>query len=449
MSAKNAPLYSEIAIAEDVARKHATTWRFCENGPGWLCWDGVRWVGDQSAVQVHDAVREAVKRAAAALKDDDAADSNPESRTRQARRLAASPTVQGVQRMLRGMSALSITVDALDADPLKLNTPAGIVDLMSGKMLPHAPAALQTKLTSYSPEGAAPRWSRFLVETFGEDPALLAYVQRMAGYFLTGETREQTFWFALGGGGNGKSVFFDTLRAVMGSYARVAPAETFMATTSAQHPADVAALVGARLVLANETEDGARLAESRIKQLTGGDRVTARLMRQNFFEFTPQFKLVIIGNHLPALRNVDDAMRRRLHVLPFTRKPAVPDRNLPQALASEGNGILKWAVDGLVAYRRDGLAPPPVVLAATDMYFEDEDVVSQWLKEHYERAAGFTETIGTSELHLCWRNWCEQNGASPGTIKWLSSALIARGFIKSQHPRNRRWGFSGLFRRNG
>jgi len=443
-----APRYSEIAIAETIAREHADDWRYCKDGPGWMCWNGIRWSSALAETRVRDSIREAVKQAATDLADDTDGDPDADARSRQARRLAASPTITGVERILRDMSVLAIRVDELDADPALLNTLGGVVDLQSGALMPHEPGRLLTKLTRCSPGGLAPRWQQFLVEAFGDDPALLAYVQRMVGYFLTGEIREHTFWFALGAGGNGKSVFFDTLRNVLGDYAGVAPTETFMASARDHHSTDVASLIGLRLVLASETEEGSYLAESRIKQLTGGDRVKARFLYQNFIEFTPQFKLVIVGNHVPSLRNVDAAMRRRLHVIQFNRTPATPDPHLPEKLAAEGDGILGWAIDGLKAYRLHGLAPPAGVVAASNQYFEDEDTVAAWLAERYEIRAGKMEVVGTSVLYTCWADWCRQNGAQPNTLKWLSRALVGRGLSKGKHPSERRIGFFGLERRS-
>jgi putative DNA primase/helicase len=193
------------------------------------------------------------------------------------------------------------------------------------------------------------------------DADLAAYIQRWAGYMLTGETREHAFLCVVGPGGNGKSLLVNVLSHVLGDYAATAPMETFMATTGDRHPTDMAGLRGARLVAAQETEAGRALAEAKIKALTGGDRISARFMRGDFFEFTPAFKLVMVGNHRPVIRNPDHALRRRLHLLPLTFKPTKPDPALFDALKDEAAGVLRWAVDGCREWQAKGLGMPAAV----------------------------------------------------------------------------------------
>ena len=194
-----------------------------------------------------------------------------------------------------------------------------------------------TKLTAVAPAPTAdcPRWLAFLDETTGGDADLIRFLQQWCGYCLTGETREHALVFVHGGGGNGKSVFLNTITRIMHDYATTAAMDTFTASKFDKHPTDLAMLRGARLVTASETEEGRAWAEARVKQMTGGDPITARFMRQDFFTFFPNFKLFIIGNHKPVLQNVDDAAKRRFNIVPFTRKPEKPDRELETKLAGE------------------------------------------------------------------------------------------------------------------
>ena len=217
----------------------------------------------------------------------------------------------------------------------------------------------------------------------------------MVGYCLTGVTSEHALFFLYGTGANGKSVFVSTLAAILGDYATIAAMDMFMATTGDRHPTDMAGLRGARMVSSIETEQGRRWAESKLKALTGGDRITARFMRQDFFEFTPQFKLLVAGNHKPAIRNVDEAMRRRLHMIPFTVTipPAKRDQRLQDRLLAERDGILAWAVQGCLEWQRVGLRPPAAVKAATDEYFEAEDALGRWMAEGCVRGANLTATV--------------------------------------------------------
>ena len=195
------------------------------------------------------------------------------------------------------------------------------INLITGKPTPHIPTDYCTKVAGAQPDGIGhcPRWRTFLDQVTGGDTELAAYLQRVAGYCLTGHTSEHALFFLYGTGANGKSVFVNTLAGIMGDYAVTAPMDTFTESRNERHPTEIAMLRGARLVTASETQAGRNWNEALIKVLTGGDRVRARFMRQDFFEFTPQFKLMISGNHKPALRNVDEAIRRRLHLIPFYR----------------------------------------------------------------------------------------------------------------------------------
>ena len=251
---------------------------------------------------------------------------------------------------------------------------------------------------------------------------------RVVGYCLTGVTSEHALFFLYGTGANGKSVFVSTIAAILGDYATTAAMDMFMATTGDRHPTDMAGLRGARMVSSIETEQGRRWAESKLKALTGGDRITARFMRQDFFEFTPQFKLLVAGNHKPAIRNVDEAMRRRLHLIPFTVTipPARRDQRLQDKLLAERDGILAWAVQGCLEWQRVGLRPPAAVNAATAEYFEAEDALGRWLAEGCLRGANLTAT--SAALFAAWKSWAEANGEFVGSAAFATSCpRVARG----------------------
>ena len=239
--------------------------------------------------------------------------------------LASAKTVSAIERLAKSDRRIAATIDQWDADPWLLNTPDGVVDLRTGTLRAHRASDYMTKITVAGPGGACPIFLRFLDRITGSDPELVAYLRRALGYALTGITREHALFFGYGTGANGKSVLLSTVAGILGDYHKTAPIETFTASNVDRHPTDLAMLRGARLVTATETEEGRQWAESRIKTLTGGDRVSARFMRQDFFEFTPQFKLFIAGNHRPGLRSVDEAIRRRFHLVPFA--VTIPLRN--------------------------------------------------------------------------------------------------------------------------
>jgi putative DNA primase/helicase len=292
-----------------------------------------------------------------------------------------------------------------------------------------------TKITAAGTGGNCRLWRQFLHRITEGDDDLVRFLQRMCGYALTGSTRDQALFFLHGGGANGKSVFMNTVAHILGDYYRAAPIETFTVSTMERHPTDLAGLRGARLVSAVETEEGRAWAESRIKMLTGGDVVSARGMRQDFFEYSPQFKLAIVGNHRPSLRSVDEAIRRRFHLIPFalTIPKAERDPKLMEKLKEEWPGILGWMVEGALEWQRRGLAPPRAVVQATAEYLSAEDSFGAWLDTECDRvpAAATKATV----LFALWKQWSEDAGERCGSMKSFAAALQARGFI-SRHTRN-------------
>jgi putative DNA primase/helicase len=277
-------------------------------------------------------------------------------------------------------------------------------------------------------------WRTFLKRVTADDVDLQNYLQRVAGYCLTGHTSEHAIFFLHGTGANGKSVFVNTLVGMMGDYAITAPMEVFVESKTDRHPTELAMLRGARLVVASETQAGRHWNEARIKTLTGGEKIPARFMRGDFFEFTPQFKLMISGNHKPSLRNVDEAMRRRLHLIPFTVTISVKERDkrLADKLKAEWPGILQWATDGCLEWRRVGLQPPEAVQRATQDYLENEDDILLWVIDRcVEEAVARTSS---SELYASWKDWAEKTGrkGGAGSQKVFSQALQDKGYQKDK-----------------
>ncbi|GEP59464.1 phage/plasmid primase, P4 family [Reyranella soli] len=298
-----------------------------------------------------------------------------------------------------------------------------------------------TKQTAVAPDGdmPIPEWTTYLDRVTGSDKELQAYLQRVAGYCLTGSIEEHAMFFLYGSGSNGKTIFIITLAGILGDYAKTAPISTFMASKSEQHPTDLAGLQGARLVVANETDKGRRWDEAKIKMITGGDAVSARFMRQDFFTFTPQFKLLISGNHKPRLSSVDDAMRRRFHLVPFT--VTIPekerDTKLGEKLKAEWAGIFHWMIEGCREWQRIGLKPPAKVIAATANYFEEQDTIGRWMEDCCVDDPN--EQCARTALFKSWERWAKANNEFVGRPAVFYDELEKQGFEPAKVDGERRY----------
>jgi putative DNA primase/helicase len=361
-----------------------------------------------------------------------------------AKLIASARTVAAVERLSRADQRLAASIGDWDADVWACNTPIGTVDLCTGRIRPHKPADLITKIGGVAPDDtcATPVWHKFLARVTDNQLELISFLQRVAGYSLTGLTREHALFFLYGVGANGKTTFLNAITACAGEYHRTAPIETFTASPTDRHPTDLAGLCGARLVTAVETEEGRRWAESKIKSLTGGDKVSARFMRQDFFEYTPQFKLIIAGNHKPGLRSVDEAIRRRFNLIPFTVTipPEERDPDLPTKLKAELPGIMAWMIQGCLEWQRIGLTPPKIVTDATAAYLESEDAITAWIEECGQRNPNAWER--SSDLYASWAAWAQRSGEHAGSLKRFLGTIETKGLTLERHKDGR--GFRGL-----
>ena len=423
------PEFSDEALALRFADRHKERLRFVAAWGRWLIWDGQAWRFDET-LRVFDLARTICRDASSECNS-----------LKIAATIASAKTVAAVERLAKADRRHAATSIQWDADPWLLNTPGGVVDLRTGRTRAHDPRDCMTKIAAVAPGGDCPLWRRFLARITNHDGELQAFIQRFLGYCLTGITREHAMAFGYGTGANGKGTCLNTVTGIMGGYATTAPVETFTASPTDRHPTDLAMLRGARLVTAQETEEGRRWAESRIKALTGGDPITARFMRQDFFTFQPAFKLFIAGNHKPGLRGVDEAIRRRLNMIPFTVTIPAAERDpeLVEKLKAEWSGILQWMIDGCLDWQSEGLAQPAAVVMATADYLETEDALGQWMSDR-------CNTFGwgsSGSLFASWRQWAEAAGEFVGSQKRFSQALEARG-LKPHRGTGGTKGFMGL-----
>lgn len=426
------PAFSDEALALGFAERHRHDLRFVAGWGKWLFWDGTRWQVDDT-LAAFDRARRICREAAVKC-----------GTARIASNLASAKTVAAVVSLARADRRLAATVDQWDVDPWLLNTPAGVIDLRTGERRANRKSDYITKMVAVAPGGACPLWLKFLDRITGGDPELQDFLQRLVGYSLTGVTREHAMFFVHGRGGNGKSVFIEAIAGVMGDYHRTAPIETFTTSAVDRHPTELAGLRGARLVTATETEEGRSWAESRIKTLTGGDKIAARFMRMDFFEFSPQFKLMIAGNHKPGLRSVDEAIRRRFYFVPFnvTISEAERDLQLGERIEAEFPGILAWAIEGCLAWQRLGLAPPAVVRNATAEYLKSEDLVAAWIDECCDGDPN--AWASSNDLFTSWRAFADRSGEQRNNMKWFREKLEARGIKHKRGAGTGRAGYQGL-----
>jgi len=418
--------FSEDALAVEFARRYANELRFTTSTGQWHIWNGHYWEEDSTCLVI-ERIRQICRAEGSACKD-------PHLK----RRLASHRTINAVERLARTDPDIAVRADRWDRNPWLLNTPGGVVDLRTGRTCPGDRQDNLTMCTAVGPSGECPLWHSFLSKITDGDHELQLFLQRISGYALSGSTQEHALFFLYGTGANGKSVFLNTLSGLMGEYARTAPMGAFSATRNERHPTELAGLKGARLVTATETEEGRYWDEPKIKAITAGDPISARLMRQDFREYLPQFKVMIAGNHKPGLRNINEAMIRRLHFIPLLKTIPISQRDLRlfEKLHSEWPGILQWMINGCLAWQMEGLNPPQLVREATATYLESEDLVGQWLAEccNFEPAA----SSATGELFRNYSAWCQMRSQNPRSHRSFSLELEARGFALARSNRQRR-----------
>lgn len=462
----------------------------------WIGWDGSRWSDDAFATIAHAAaqrVAQTYHQKAEALekqaKDEALSEEERARITKTARSVGGWAAHCRNKKAIDNMIALAakdgrITVPAADLDKDKwlLGVQNGVVDLRTGNLRPAGRDELVTKHCSvhFDPAAAAPRFIQFVAEVTGDPlpvefdadgqpieasvgkfrprPDLADYLQRMLGYCITGSTVEHKMIICVGAGSNGKNVLLDVVQEIVGDYCKTLAPEALMATrhdADAERPSPtLASLAGARMAISAESREGQRLDVALVKRHTGGGFLSARLMRENTFRFEITHKLVLMTNHKPSLDHLDDAMRGRLHLVPFDRtwnRPGVPDRDpslpdgdkgLMDALRAEGPGILAWLVRGALAYAKHGLEPPAAVKAMTKEYFAEQDPVGRWLagydKCHPKDGAGATDLFNAYQQ---WRRDVDaEGGKGPTSVKGFAKALETNGCVKIKTKTDNRYG---------
>jgi len=417
---------TDTGNAERLVARYGQIIRFNWGRNVWHVWSGRHWEEDRTG-QMGQLAKETVRGI-----PQEAQGLEGESYTKVLKWAAASESAGKRAAMIdlaRSEPGIPVRPHELDADPWLLNVANGTLDLRTGDLHPHHPNDLITRLIDVpcDPNAPCPTFLSFLSDIFEGNRELIGYVQRIVGYSLTGSIREQMVIIGYGSGSNGKSTLNGTLRRLLGDYAADADADSFMERKSDAIREDIAALDGVRLVAASETSDGKRLSEALVKKMTGGERLRARRLYENGYEFVPQFKVWLSTNHRPQIVGTEHAIWRRIRLIPFnvTISDENRDRDLPEKLEAELPGILAWAVRGCLEWQRIGEAPPAIVIEATDNYRRDMDIIGDWLEDRCELRPGIRDT--PKALYADYVAYCELTGETPIKQRTFGTRLTERG----------------------
>ncbi|MEK4745859.1 phage/plasmid primase, P4 family [Bacillus sp. FSL R9-9481] len=421
---------TELGNAERIAYEYGHVIKFV-NDIGWFIWDGKRWRIDNKK----EIERITAKVLRGLNKSED------ESETKWARmcerRNVRMNSIKDLMPLVPGERA------EFDKHKYLLNVENGIVDLKTGKLQQHARELGLTKITNITFDESAkcPTWLTFLDQIFLGDKSLIEYMQRLIGYSLTGDISEQIMMFLVGGGSNGKSTFINIIKDIMGDYGKQAKSDTFIKKKESGANNDIARLVGSRFVSAIESEEGEKLADSFVKQITGGEPVLARFLRQEFFEFIPEFKVFFTTNHKPIIGGLDEGIWRRVKLIPFNLNlPAHKrDKRLPEKLSLEMPGILNWAIEGCMKWQQDGLKEPKVVAEATGKYKDDMDILAPFLDEvcYVDERENESIMIEAKELYNTYERWCLNSGERSLGNRSFYRMLETKGFGKTKGTGNK------------
>ena len=429
---------TDLANSERLVERHASDLRYVAATRQWHVWDGRRWQTDDTG----EVERRAKDTARAIYREAEAATSVARRKELAAHavRSEAAAKIAAMITLAQSDARLALRAEDLDAEPWLLNVSNGTIDLRTGALRPHRREDLMTKLApvAYDPAARLELFDAFLFQTFGGDAELVRYVQKAAGYGLCGDTREEVIFIAHGPTGGGKTTLAEALRAALGDYAATADPETFLTShrDGGAPRADIARLHRRRLVVGVEVDQGRHMAEGLVKQLTGGDTVVARHLYHDHFEFRPQFKLWIFANDAPRVRDDDDAVWRRLRLVPFTH-PVPREQRDPQVKIAlrdpkvGGPAVLAWAVAGCLLWQREGLGIPPVIESATQSYREAQDPVADFVAECCLVEEGAWVTA--EEIYAAYSAWAKAAGERhPLSKKGFSNRLERHGFAAAK-----------------
>ncbi|PFW04145.1 DNA primase [Bacillus thuringiensis] len=421
---------TELGNAERIAYEYGHVIKFV-NDIGWFIWDGKRWKIDNK--------KEIERITAKVLRSLNKSEDESEMKWARMceRRNVRMNSIKDLMPLVPGER------QEFDKHKFLFNVENGVVDLKTGKLQQHDRELKLTKITNivFDENAKCPEWLNFLDQIFLGDKTLIEYMQRLIGYSLTGDISEQIMMFLVGGGSNGKSTFINTIKDLMGDFGRQAKSDTFIKKKESGANNDIARLVGSRFVSAIESEEGEKLADSFVKQITGGEPVLARFLRQEFFEFIPEFKVFFTTNHKPIIGGLDEGIWRRVKLIPFNLSlPAHKrDKRLPEKLSLEMPGILNWAIEGCMKWQQDGLKEPKVVAEATGKYKDDMDILAPFLDEvcYVDERENESVMIEAKELYNTYERWCFNSGERSLGNRSFYRMLETKGFGKTKGTGNK------------
>jgi putative DNA primase/helicase len=428
---------TELGYARRLIAKHGGELRYVVPWNRWLIWNGSQWIPDSDGY-VQRCMKLIARDVHTALIRSGNDEKDPAIRA--AKKAESSSGVKGALTLAATEPEIAIVPEQLDAYPYFLNCRNGIVDLRTGELRGHDPALLLTKITggSYVRGTAGPEFAKFF-ERIQPSEEMRVFIRRLLGLSLEGKVTAHILPIFYGDGANGKSTLTDAVMNALGDYADAGDPDLLRARTFDAHPTGVADLHGRRLVLIHESDAGHRLAEGTVKRLTGGDRLKARRMREDFWSFEPSHTFVMLTNHKPIVGGTDEGIWRRLRLVPFeTVIPAAErDENLGARLAEESDAILTWLISGYLDWYRNGLGEPAAVTEATQAYRAESDPLGRFLEERCLRMPSMH--VGSSELFRNFEKWCTAEREDPGTPKAFADAMKVRGFESRKSHGTMRW----------
>lgn len=419
--------YTELGNAERFAYLYRNQVRFVNESQSWLIYRGGKWQQDTDG-EVNRLAKAVIRGIVA-----NAAFTNDEEYQAIAK-FALSCEKRGKLQAMIGLASyeegIPLRVRELNRDQWLLNTLNGTIDLRTGQLRHHNPADLISKQipVEYDLTAPYPTWTQFLHRIMAGNQEKIRLLQQIVGVSLTGDVSIQKLIVFVGGGRNGKSTFLNTLLVMLGDYAKQAEPHLLFAKKSGAHPTGQADLAGARLAICSESNDGHSFDEAVVKRLTGGDRIKARYIGRDFFEFDPTHKLILATNHRPIVRGTDKGIWRRLLLIPFDQTISNTERDdqLPAKLRAELPGILTWAVQGCLDWQENGLVIPASIEQAAQDYYEEMDTIGMFIQEQCETGAGLK--IEASVLYQAYQQWAKDRGEVPFSGRRLGESMSERGF---------------------